>query len=288
MAKEHDPTNAPDTGHEWDGIRELTNDPPRWWMIGGYITIVFLIAYFVLYPSFPLISDSTKGVLGWTQIKEFNESLEAIEAVRAPYEKKISGMTASQILADAGMTRYAQVSSKVAFGDHCAPCHGSGGQGAPGFPALADDDWLYGGSVDKLVETITEGREGMMPAYAGQLTDAEIDDLVKYVKGLSEGRVHEPGREVFMGRTQSEADCYACHGENAMGDPDMGSANLSDAIFRFDGSEEGIRSTILHGVNTDDPDTREAIMPAFGGKLSESEIRKLAVKVWMFGGGSES
>ena len=275
-----------DTGHEWDGIRELTNDPPRWWMIGGYLSIAFIVGYFILYPSIPLIHKSTTGLLGWTQVNEFKKGLAEIEAIRAPYEKKLAQMDVKQALADPEMARYAQATAKVIFGDHCAACHGSGGQGGPGFPTLADDDWLYGGTIETIMETITDGREGNMPAFGETLSKKEIDDVVKYVVGLGKGEVYEPGRKVFMGETAGEADCAGCHGEDAKGMQDMGSANLTDGIYRFDGSEAGIRHTITHGVNQeDDPETRNAIMPSFDGKLTKNEIKKLAIKVWMFGGG---
>ncbi|MGK7346230.1 MAG: cytochrome-c oxidase, cbb3-type subunit III [Candidatus Nitrospinota bacterium M3_3B_026] len=287
MANEHDPKEAPDTGHEWDGIRELKNDPPRWWMTGLYIAPVFVLIYFVLYPSIPLVNDYTRGVLGWTQIDEYRRGLERIKAVRAPYERKVAAMTAGEILEDPGMTRYSLAASRVTFGDNCAPCHGSGGEGAPGFPVLADDDWLYGGTVENIMETIASGREGYMPGYRDTLSADEIEDLVRYVTGLAAGRVHEPGREVFMGRTSGGADCYVCHGEDARGLEEMGGANLTDAIWRFEGTDEGVRGTIMYGVNQDHPQSRKAVMPAFGERLGENDIRKLAVRVWSLGGGME-
>ncbi len=285
MSEKKNPHDAPDTGHEWDGIRELENDPPRWWMIGFWLSPIFMIGYFLLYPSIPLISDYTRGVIGWTQIDEFRQGLEEIKAVRAPYEEKVAAMSAVALLNDPSMNRYANIAAKVPFGDNCAACHGAGGEGRPGFPVLADDDWLYGGTVETIVETITDGREGSMPAYGATLSPQEIADLVKYVGGMSRGEVYEPGRAVFMGETAGEADCAGCHGDDAKGMVDIGSANLTDAIWRFDGSPEGIARTITHGVNQEGPLTRKAVMPAFGAKLTEDEIKKLAVKVWSLGGG---
>jgi cytochrome c oxidase cbb3-type subunit 3 len=285
MSDKKNPNQTPDTGHEWDGIRELKNDPPRWWMIGFYVTPFFMIGYFLLYPSIPLFSDYTRGILGWTQVQEFTAGVEEIRAVRAPYEEKVAAMSAAAMLGDPEMNRYAGIAARVPFGDNCAPCHGAGGQGRPDYPVLADDDWLHGGTVDAIVATITDGREGSMPAYGDLLSPEEIDALVTFVSALSRGEEYAPGRAVFMGETEGGADCAACHGDDARGMIEIGSANLTDAIWRFDGAAEGIRRTIVHGVNQDGALTRKAVMPAFGGKLSEDEIKKLAVKVWSLGGG---
>lgn len=286
MAEQHNPYEAKDTGHEWDEIKELDNPPPRWWMIGLHISWISCLVYFILFPSIPLVNGSTKGILGWTQIKRLNEQVAEIEALRKPYNDKLSGMSVEEILKDNELLGFAQGSAKVLFAENCAACHGAGGQGGPNFPVLADDNWLYGGTPDLIVETITGGREGMMNAHATLLSKQEIDDVVKYVAGLPEGKVYEPGRAVYMGETDGGAACFGCHGEDARGMVEMGSANLTDRIWRFSGTEEGIRHTILHGVNDpDDPETRKAIMPAFGEKLDPVQIKKLAVMVHQFGGG---
>lgn len=277
-----------DTGHEWDGIRELKNAPPRWWIIGFILSPIFMVIYFVLYPSIPLINDYTRGLLGWTQIDEYHQGEEELKAIRAPFETKIASMTAADIVGDSEMKRYAELSAKVTFGDHCAACHGSGGQGKPGYPVLVDDDWLYGGSLDTIIETITDGREGDMPAFGEDLSEKEISDLVAFVIATSKGEEFPAGRAVFMGETSGEAGCTDCHGEDARGMHDMGSANLTDRIWRFGGSAEAIRRTITYGVNQDNDRTRRVRMPTFGEKLTGDEIKKLAVKVWSFGGGEES
>jgi cytochrome c oxidase cbb3-type subunit III len=151
-------------------------------------------------------------------------------------------------------------------------------------PILLDDDWLYGGKIDDIHTTITGGRQGMMTAHKDSLKPEQIDAVAKYVKALSEGKGDsEPaGKKVFM-----ESDCTACHGQDAKGMQAMGSANLTDKIWRFDGSLEGIKQTITYGVNSGDPMARVAIMPNFkaAGKLSDTDIKKLAVYVFKFGGG---
>lgn len=283
---ERDPYKVEDTGHEWDGIRELKNDPPRWWMISLYLSGVFLFLYFLLYPAIPLVNDYTRGVLGWTQIKEYKERLRVVENMREPYEKRLVAMTGVDIVENAEMTNFAVAAAKTLFGDNCAPCHGAGGQGAPGFPVLADDDWLYGGTMDAIMETITEGRQGYMPGYKDTLSEQEINNVVRYVVGLPGGEVYQPGRAVFLGQTQGAAECASCHGEDAKGMVEMGAPNLADAIWRFSGEEDEVRRTILHGVNNEgDSETRRAVMPSFKGKFDETRIKELAVKVFMLGGG---
>ena len=286
MAKQDKPQHAPDTGHEWDGIRELTNPPPRWWMIAFHASWIWCVVYFILYPAIPLVHESTKGILGWTQIKEFKADVAENEAIKAPFLKKIAAMDGQQILADDGLKSFAESSAKALFGDNCAGCHGAGGQGAPGlFPVLADDDWLYGGDIDTIIESITDGRQGFMPAHADMLSDHEINELADFVMAASEGKATPAQFAKF-----NAAGCADCHGEDARGgaidELGTGAANLTDSIWRFGGSRAEILRTIRSGVNQEDvPNTRVAIMPAFGEKLSPEAIKMLAVKVHEFGGG---
>ncbi len=287
------------TGHIWDdNIRELANPIPGWWMKGWYASIAFIVLYVFIYPAIPMYDDYnkgntveggvitggiTKGMTGWTAIGEFKAAMAEVEAVRKPYEDKIAKMSAKEILADTDLSTYVEHSGKVIFGDNCSACHGSGGAGGPNYPVLADDDWLAGGTIEQIQATITNGRKGMMTAHAKSLSAAEIDTLANYAVGLSEGKTDEAGKALF----QSKA-CFACHGMDAKGMAALGSANLTDGIWRFDEADllASAKRTIAHGVNImDDPETRKAEMPAFKGKLSESDIKKMAVYVYKFGGG---
>jgi len=288
------------TGHFWDdNLRELNNPPPSWWMIGFWASIAWVVGYFILYPSWPMPYQPqegegfTKGVIGWTQIKEYEEGVLQLQEMRAQYEEKIAAMTAEQILADPGMTQYTLASAKVLFGDNCSACHGSGGQGNPGYPVLVDDDWLYGGSLAKLQESLAYGRKGAMTAHKDILTPAEVDALAKFVVDLSEGKATDQGWALF-----NEKGCTACHGPKGNGVlaelpggeiVTVGAANLTDGIWRFEpGGLESAKHTILYGVNQAGVEgTREAVMPAFAdtGKLNPLQIKKLVVYVHELGGG---
>ena len=280
---EHEHNPFPDegnTGHIWDdNLRELANPAPNWWMMAFYASIAFVIGYGLIYPMIPLSDSYTKGLTGWTAIGEYKASTAEVEAVRKPFEDKIAKMSAKEILADPELSAYVEASGKVIFGDNCAACHGTGGAGNPGFPVLADDDWLYGGTIEQIQTTITNGRQGMMPKMGGQqLTDAEIDKLAN---AIYNGTVTKEPLFTSKG-------CMGCHGPDGKGMAALGSANLTDGIWRFSEPDQlaSIKYTIKHGVNdASDPETRKPKMPSFKDKLSEQDIKKMAVYVYKFGGG---
>ena len=286
------------TGHLWDDdLADFTNQPPRWWMLALTASAIWIVVYWLYYPSVPIPTSNTffKGMGGWTAIKEEEADKSEIDTVRGKYEAKIKDLAPAAILADSDLTEYVKRSGKVLFGDNCAPCHGTNGVGTRDkeglfAPVLDDDDWLYGGKIDDIYTTISGGRQGMMIAHKDTLTAQQIGDVAKYVQAMSnEGKdiadadpVVVAGKKVFM-----ESDCTGCHGADAKGMQAMGSANLTDKIWRFDGSLKGIERTITYGVNSGDPKARVAIMPSFtaAGKLSDADIKKLAVYVYKFGGG---
>ncbi|MDH5301721.1 MAG: cytochrome-c oxidase, cbb3-type subunit III [Gammaproteobacteria bacterium] len=275
--------NENNTGHIWDSnLRELVNPPPRWWMIGLHASWIFVLVYSLLYPTWPLISSHTTGLLGWTSIKEYKQDLQEIEQIRAPFEQKIATMSTEEILADSELSNYTVRAAKVLFGDNCSGCHGTNGAGNLGFPVLADDDWLYGGTVADIQASITDGRASSMPEFGSKLNAQQIQDVSNYVLGLSQGKTHEAGQAIF-----TEQGCFACHGMDAKGITAMGSANLADGIWRFSpGTLESVAYTITHGVNdSSDKQTRGATMPSFAGRLSETDIKKLSVFVHKLGGG---
>lgn len=295
------------TGHIWDDdLGDFTNQPPKWWMLGLTASALWVVIYWIMYPAIPLAINGTffkgvglPGTGQWTAIKELAEDQKVLDDVRRPFEDKLKTMTPAAILADEELSKYVERSGKVLFSDNCGGCHGQNGVGTEQVgakfavreqglmaPRLNDDDWLYGGKVDNIHETIAGGRQGMMTAHKDTLSAQQIDDVAKYVKAMSEGRgdSEAAGKKVF-----AESDCTACHGADAKGIQAMGSANLTDKVWRFDGSLEGIKQTITYGVNSGDANARVAIMPNFtaAGKLSAVEMKKLAVYVYKFGGGQK-
>jgi cytochrome c oxidase cbb3-type subunit 3 len=284
MSDKHDASSVPTTGHVWDDdLGDYINQPPKWWMLGLTASAIWCVVYFLYYPSIPLSNGGTwfKGIGGWTAITEMEADKSVVDEVRGKYEAKLKDMTPAAILADSELTEYVTRSGKVLFGDNCAACHGTNGVGTHDkfglfAPVLNDDDWLYGGTIDAIHETIASGRQGMMMAHADMLSEAETDTLANAVAA------GKPTSTPLF----AEKGCTACHGEDGKGMQAMGSANLADSVWRFDSSVEGIKYTIKHGVNAGTPETRVAVMPAFqGGKLSDAEIKKLAVYVYKFGGG---
>jgi cytochrome c oxidase cbb3-type subunit 3 len=278
MSEKSNPYSAPDTGHVWDdNLRELTNQPPKWWWIGLHASWIFVLLYSILYPTWPMINTHTKGILGWTAIQEFKEGMAVIEEKRSVYEERLQGMSATAIIDDEELRRYVMASSKVLFGDNCAACHGVGGQGIPSFPRLNNDDWLWGGNVQAIQASITNGRKGMMPAH-GHLAEAEVNELAE---AIIAGTPSSSG--LFM-----EKGCFACHGMDGTGNVMLGAPNLANGIWRFESRDQlaSVKHTIRHGVNDpNDARSRDAEMPAFGARLSQDDITKLTVYVHQLGGG---
>ena len=284
MSDKHNAGDVPTTGHVWDDdLGDYINQPPKWWMLGLTVSAIWVVVYWVFYPSIPLSNGNTyfKGLGGWTAIGEMEADKSVVDEVRGKYEAKLKDMTPAAILADSELTEYVTRSGKVLFGDNCAACHGTNGVGTHDkqglfAPILNDDDWLYGGKIDDIHTTIVGGRQGMMMAHKDMLSEAEVDTLANAVAA------GKPTSTPLF----TEKGCVACHGADGKGMQAMGSANLTDSVWRFDSSVEGIKYTIKNGVNAGTPETRVAVMPQFqGGKLSDAEIKKLAVYVYKFGGG---
>jgi cytochrome c oxidase cbb3-type subunit 3 len=253
-------------------------------MLGLTASAIWCVVYFLYYPSIPVSNAHGfwKGIGGWTAISEMEADKSLVDEVRGKYEAKLKDMTPAAILADNDLTEYVTRSGKVLFGDNCAACHGTNGVGAmtkDGLfaPVLRDDDWLYGGKIGDIYTSITGGRQGVMIAHKDVLSAAEIDTLANAVAA------GKPTSTPLF----AEKGCTACHGADGKGMQAMGSANLTDSVWRFDGSLEGIKHTIMYGVNSGDPQARVAVMPSFQvvDNPGDTEMKKLAVYVYKFGGG---
>ncbi|MER9570231.1 cytochrome-c oxidase, cbb3-type subunit III [Mesorhizobium opportunistum] len=272
------------TGHEWDGIRELNNPLPRWWVITFYITIVWAIGYTIAYPAWPLLHTATKGVLGYSSRNEVKNELSAAEAAKGKYVAAIESKSVSEIAADDTLREFAVAAGAAAFKLNCVQCHGSGAQGSKGFPNLNDDDWLWGGEVDQIQQTITNGirfasdpdtRLSEMPAFGDIITADQIKQVSTYIASLS-GAVSDqalvaPGAKVFA------ENCVACHGDNAEGNKELGAPDLTDAIWLYGSGEAAIAAQVTA--------PKQGVMPAWGARLGEIKVKELAVYIHSLGGG---
>ena len=278
-------TGVSTTGHEWDGIRELDNPMPRWWLWTFYATIVWGLAYTVAYPAWPLISSATSGMLGWSSRGELRTELTAAEATRADYAARVAELPVEDILADDALRQFAISAGGAAFRVNCVQCHGSGAAGSPGYPNLNDDEWLWGGTAEDIHYTIAHGvrfvgdddtRFSEMTAFAEILDREEVTAVASYVKALSEGG-ELAGAGAGPGAQLYADNCASCHGETGKGEPSLGAPDLTDAIWLYGSSPAEIAAQIRapkHGV-----------MPGWQARLGETTVKELAVYVHSLGGG---
>lgn len=259
------------TGHVWDeDLREANNPLPLWWVGLFVITIVFAFAYLAFYPGLGRMA----GQLGWSSAGEYADEVKKAEAELAPVYGRFASMTTEQMAADPA----AHAIGERLFMNNCAQCHGSDARGSRGFPNLTDDDWLYGGTPEKIVETITKGRSGTMPPMAAAVGSAEdVKNLANYVLSLS-GSPHDSVR-AGLGKTHFTA-CAACHGIGGVGNQALGAPRLSDNIWLHGYGEAAIITAITQG--------RHGEMPAQEGRLTDAQIKVLASYVWGFSNGASA
>lgn len=281
-------TGVETTGHEWDGIKELNTPAPRWWLITWVVTMIWGAAYMVVYPAWPTLSGEgvrggTEGTLGWTQYSELAASQAEIVERRADYEARFKQADYDMIRADEALFAYAQAGGASAFKDNCATCHGTGGQGGPGYPNLNDDDWLWGGDVASIEQTIRFGvrsshddtRISDMPPFADMLTDEQVVAVARHVLSLSgKAEADANGAVVF------EEQCSFCHGVGGEGMREVGAPNLKDAIWFYGGSQNDLMRQIKA--------PKHGIMPHWDERLDDSTIRALTVYIHSLGGGEET
>jgi len=253
------------SGHVWDeDIREMNNPLPRWWVGMFILTIIFSLFYLAAYPGL----GSFAGKLGWSETKQYDQEVATANKALEPMYAKFAAMTTE----DLAKNPEAKAIGERIFMNNCAQCHGSDAKGSRGFPNLTDNDWLHGGSPAKIEETITGGRIGMMPPMASAVGTADdVKNVANYVLSLS-GSMHDSGR-AGLGKDKF-ATCAACHGADGKGNPDIGSANLTDNIWLHGAGETAIIKRINEGkVNQ---------MPAWKEKFTPAQIHVLAAYVWGF------
>jgi cytochrome c oxidase cbb3-type subunit 3 len=245
--------------HVWDGdLQERNNPMPRWWLILFFLTIGFCFIYFLLYPSLG------RGLLGWSKYSQYDQEMARAQAQYAPVYAAFAGRD----IVDLSKDPKAVALGHSLFQNNCIQCHGSDARGASGFPNLTDNDWLYGGDPQTIVQTITQGREGIMPALGAGIGAQGVDELVAYVLTLSgrpaSAQQAEAGKARFV-------LCAACHGADGRGNQALGAPNLTDDIWLYSGTEAGIRQSINEG--------RHGQMPAHQW-LGDDKIRLLAAYVY--------
>jgi len=274
------------TGHQWDGIEEWNNPLPRWWLWTFYATIIWGLIYTIAYPAWPLVNQATAGFLGFSTRAQVQEDIDAQLAANASLNTQLEEIELVALVDDPNLSGYAVNKGAAVFRANCSQCHGSGAAGvqAAGYPNLLDDDWLWGGTMDEIAYTIRHGIRNeqdfdahwsQMPAYGEILSEEEIDQVVNHVLAIS-GQEHdaakaEAGSEIFLGQ------CSGCHMETGMGDKTQGAPNLTDAIWLYGGDYDTLVETVTH--------SRFGVMPAWGLRLTEAEVRAAAAYVHQLGGG---
>lgn len=262
------------TGHVYDGIREYDKPMPRWWLVIFWASIVFAVGYVAAYPSL----GSWKGLLkiqredgstvNWTSVNEMQNDFDRNNTVfLADYQKRFGGQTIDEL---SDNSRALKVGQRL-FLQNCAVCHGSNAKGNTGFPNLTDSDWLYGGTTDKIVETLHKGRKGGMPAWREKLGEDGVKATAEYVMSLS-GRGDLNGQLVSQGQTIFKANCTICHGPDGKGNQAVGAPNLTDNIWLYGGDRATIRQTLRYG--------RAGVMPAWEATLGDERINLLAAYVF--------
>jgi cytochrome c oxidase cbb3-type subunit 3 len=301
MSQDKDSINT--TGHVWDGdLREATNPLPNWWLWTFYISIAFAVIYWILYPAWPIGKTFTKGIgnnitytartvdgkdvqktTHWNMRAKLMHEMNEADAVQKKYFDKVAATPFDAVSKDGELLQFVNSAGKTLFSDNCAPCHQAGGQGKIGFsPNLVDDNWIYGGTYEKIQESITQGRHGIMPPFSSVLTDQEITQAASYVLSLSgepaDAAAAKAGDALFHG---DKAGCYVCHGPDAKGKQEIGSANLTDKIWLWanvpgqstaDKKLQEVKKVITGGLN-------RGAMPTWGGRLSPEQIKLLTVYV---------
>lgn len=279
-----DTTGVETTGHSWDGIEELNNPLPRWWLWTLYATIIWGVGYTIAYPAWPMISGATSGLLGYSTRAEVAADIAAHEAKNSELAAALEAADLTALDDAEGLRRYATARGGSVFRAQCSQCHGAGAAGAKGYPNLLDDDWLWGGDIENIATTVNHGvrnetdpdaRYSQMPAFGDILPKAEIAAVVEHVVSLSsddyDRALAESGSTVFAD------NCASCHGDGAEGNREMGAPDLADAIWLYGGDRDTLTATVR--------DARFGVMPAWGQRLSDADVRAVSVYVHSLGGG---
>ena len=279
-----EPTGTQTVGHEWDGIEELDTPMPRWWVISFWGTIIWALVYVVFYPAIPLVNSATQGILNWSSRGQLEQELKAETLRRAPISSALAAIPVEQLAGNERLYQAAVEGGRAAFKVHCVQCHGSGAAGSAGYPNLNDDDWLWGGDMQAIHYTLTHGvrqpdheetRFSQMPAFAGVLSNGEIDSVTAYVRSLS--GLERASAKSASGAALFANNCASCHGVDGGGLREFGAPNLSDGIWLYGSDSAAITTTINKA--------RYGVMPRWNNRLDPVTIKMLSAYVHSLGGG---
>lgn len=291
MSKQRDidtVTGVETTGHVWDGdLKELNKPLPKWWLYTFYACIIWAIGYQIAYPAWPMINSYTKGMLGYSQRAKVDGAVVDSKLEQAKYLTAIGSMPLAEISKQPDLLNFTRAGGAALFASNCSGCHGRGAQGFSGYPNLNDDDWLWGGSLDEILATITYGirsghkqaHDSAMPKFGVDkiLNPEEIGDAAEYVLSLSKKEADSAaatrGQKIFA------EQCAACHGEEGKGTQALGAPNLTDAIWLFGGDKK----TIVESISTG----RGGLMPSWDSRLDPATLKMMAVYVYSLGGGTD-
>ncbi len=277
-------TGTETTGHDWDGIKELNNPLPRWWLWCFYLTILWGVGYVIAYPAWPLVNGATEGLLGYSTRGEVSAEIARYEEQNSDLTEALAAVDLTTLADNDELNRFAIAGGAAVFRANCSQCHGSGAAGALGYPNLLDDDWLWGGDIENIALTIRHGirneidpdaRWSEMPAFGDILERDEIDNVVQHVMAIS-GQDHDADKAALGGEVFYD-NCAACHGDDGMGSRDQGAPNLTDAIWLFGGDAGALKETVENA--------RFGIMPPWGTRLTDDEVNAVAAYVHQLGGG---
>ena len=281
-------TGTATTGHEWDGIRELNTPLPRWWLWLFYLTIIWGVGYWIVYPSWPLISSYTAGVLGWHSRAAIVADLNELKTLRAPMTEKLAATALADIKKDQALADFTYAQGRSSFRENCGPCHGAGGGGAKGYPNLNDNDWLWGGTLEQIEHTVAFGvrsghakaHESQMPAFGkdGMLKRDQVIAVANHVRAIA-GLSTRPGIDLAAGAKVYADNCAVCHGPEGKGNKELGAPNLTDGIWLFGSDEAAIIDVVAN--------SRSGMMPAWTGRLDPMTIKALTFYVHSLGGGEK-
>ncbi len=279
-------TGRETTGHEWDGLKELNTPLPKWWLYVFFACIAVAFGQFLLYPSIPYGTGYFHGLLGYSPRKAVDAEVAALAAVRKLSMDRIAALDYAAIQADPALKEVALTGGQAAFATNCQPCHGAGGGGRPGYPALAAGAWIWGGTLDAIQQTVTHGirsgdpdaRQSAMPRFGadGLLKPAEVEAVADYVWSQFYGHA-APGQDTSAGAKVFAENCVACHGEKGEGNRDVGAPRLASQVHLY-GDD---RAAIASQVNL----PRQGVMPNWNIRLDPATVKAVTLYVHSLGGG---